>query len=159
MAKWLPEARKHLRARLNLGEGVTSTDAIKERDDNKIIIGFDSKGTEVAIPRQDGEREDFLARSSPYSLKNPFGCGTTSYQDGENYPFCHFRFTHDITENGNNVVLKTPTEYLKHSPIAVVCIDYADYRGEIKVILINLSNTVQIVQPGDRIAQIVLQNH
>lgn len=33
----------------------------------------------------------------------------------------------------------------------------ADYRGEIKVILINLSNTVQIVQPGDRIAQMVLQ--
>ena len=33
----------------------------------------------------------------------------------------------------------------------------ADYRGEIKVILINLSNAVQIVQPGDRIAQMVLQ--
>lgn len=33
----------------------------------------------------------------------------------------------------------------------------ADYRGEIKVILINLSNEVQVVQPGDRIAQMVIQ--
>jgi dUTP pyrophosphatase len=33
----------------------------------------------------------------------------------------------------------------------------ADYRGEIKVILINLSNENQVIQDGDRIAQIVFQ--
>lgn len=33
----------------------------------------------------------------------------------------------------------------------------ADYRGEIKVILINLSNEVQTIQSGDRIAQMVIQ--
>ena len=33
----------------------------------------------------------------------------------------------------------------------------ADYRGEIKVILINLSNEQQLIQDGDRIAQIVFQ--
>ena len=33
----------------------------------------------------------------------------------------------------------------------------ADYRGEIKVILINLSNTEQIIADGDRIAQMVFQ--
>ena len=33
----------------------------------------------------------------------------------------------------------------------------ADYRGEIKVILINLSNEAQTIQSGDRIAQMVLQ--
>ena len=32
----------------------------------------------------------------------------------------------------------------------------ADYRGEIKVILINLSGEVQTIQPGDRIAQMVM---
>lgn len=32
----------------------------------------------------------------------------------------------------------------------------ADYRGELKVILINLSNAVQTIQHGDRIAQIVI---
>jgi dUTP pyrophosphatase len=33
----------------------------------------------------------------------------------------------------------------------------ADYRGEIKVILINLSNEIQVIQDGDRIAQILFQ--
>ena len=33
----------------------------------------------------------------------------------------------------------------------------ADYRGEIKVILINLSNESQPLQNGDRIAQLVIQ--
>jgi dUTP pyrophosphatase len=33
----------------------------------------------------------------------------------------------------------------------------ADYRGEIKVILINLSNEAQVIHDGDRIAQIVFQ--
>jgi len=33
----------------------------------------------------------------------------------------------------------------------------ADYRGEIKVILINLSQETQVIQPGDRIAQMVVQ--
>ena len=33
----------------------------------------------------------------------------------------------------------------------------ADYRGEIKVILINLSNEIQVINDGDRIAQMVIQ--
>ena len=33
----------------------------------------------------------------------------------------------------------------------------ADYRGEVKVILINLSNEAQTIQDGDRIAQVVFQ--
>jgi dUTP pyrophosphatase len=33
----------------------------------------------------------------------------------------------------------------------------ADYRGEVKVILINLSNTLQVIHPGDRVAQMVIQ--
>lgn len=33
----------------------------------------------------------------------------------------------------------------------------SDYRGEIKVILINLSNESQTIQPADRIAQMVVQ--
>jgi len=32
----------------------------------------------------------------------------------------------------------------------------ADYRGELKVILVNLSETEQFVHPGDRIAQMVV---
>jgi dUTP pyrophosphatase len=32
----------------------------------------------------------------------------------------------------------------------------ADYRGEIKVIIINLSQEIQVIQPGDRIAQLVV---
>jgi len=31
-----------------------------------------------------------------------------------------------------------------------------DYRGEIKVVLFNQSNTVQIINPGERIAQIII---
>jgi dUTP pyrophosphatase len=33
----------------------------------------------------------------------------------------------------------------------------ADYRGELKVILINLSNEAQLISDGDRIAQMVFQ--
>jgi len=33
----------------------------------------------------------------------------------------------------------------------------SDYRGEIKIVLVNLSGESQIIQPGDRIAQLVLQ--
>ena len=33
----------------------------------------------------------------------------------------------------------------------------ADYRGELKVVLINLSNEQQVIHNGDRIAQIVIQ--
>jgi dUTP pyrophosphatase len=33
----------------------------------------------------------------------------------------------------------------------------SDYRGEIKVVLINLSAEPQSIQPGDRIAQMVVQ--
>ena len=33
----------------------------------------------------------------------------------------------------------------------------ADYRGEIKIILINLSEEEQVIEPGDRIAQMVIQ--
>jgi dUTP pyrophosphatase len=33
----------------------------------------------------------------------------------------------------------------------------ADYRGEIKIILINLSREEQVINPGDRIAQMVIQ--
>lgn len=32
-----------------------------------------------------------------------------------------------------------------------------DYRGEIKIILINLSGEEQVIEPGDRIAQLVIQ--
>lgn len=33
----------------------------------------------------------------------------------------------------------------------------ADYRGEIKIILINLSAEEQVIYPGDRIAQMIIQ--
>lgn len=33
----------------------------------------------------------------------------------------------------------------------------SDYRGEIKIILVNLSAEEQIIQPGERIAQMVIQ--
>lgn len=32
----------------------------------------------------------------------------------------------------------------------------SDYRGEIKIILVNLSTQEQVIQPGDRIAQLVI---
>jgi dUTP pyrophosphatase len=35
----------------------------------------------------------------------------------------------------------------------------ADYRGEIKIILVNLSGTPFVVQPGERIAQMVIARH
>ena len=35
----------------------------------------------------------------------------------------------------------------------------ADYRGELKVILVNLSNEPFSIEPGERIAQIVLARH
>jgi len=34
----------------------------------------------------------------------------------------------------------------------------ADYRGEIKIVLINLSDAEQVVNPGDRIAQLIFQH-
>ncbi len=33
----------------------------------------------------------------------------------------------------------------------------ADYRGEIKIILINLSQHIQVIESGDRIAQMIIQ--
>lgn len=33
----------------------------------------------------------------------------------------------------------------------------SDYRGEIKIVLINLSQEEQVIQPGDRIAQMIIQ--
>lgn len=33
----------------------------------------------------------------------------------------------------------------------------ADYRGEIKIVLINLSGEEQVILPGDRIAQMIIQ--
>ncbi|MDZ7878041.1 MAG: dUTP diphosphatase [Saprospiraceae bacterium] len=35
----------------------------------------------------------------------------------------------------------------------------ADYRGELKVILVNLSNETQIIDPAERIAQMVVAKH
>lgn len=35
----------------------------------------------------------------------------------------------------------------------------SDYRGEIKVILINLSNQVQVIEPAERIAQMVIAKY
>lgn len=35
----------------------------------------------------------------------------------------------------------------------------ADYRGEIKVILVNLSNETFTIEPGERIAQLVIAKH
>ena len=33
----------------------------------------------------------------------------------------------------------------------------SDYRGEIKIVLINLSSEEQVINPGDRIAQMIIQ--
>jgi dUTP pyrophosphatase len=35
----------------------------------------------------------------------------------------------------------------------------ADYRGEIKVLLVNLSNDIFVIEPGERIAQMVVAKH
>ncbi|MBQ5623939.1 MAG: dUTP diphosphatase, partial [Alistipes sp.] len=35
----------------------------------------------------------------------------------------------------------------------------ADYRGEIKVILVNLSNTPFTIEPGERIAQMIVARY
>jgi dUTP pyrophosphatase len=35
----------------------------------------------------------------------------------------------------------------------------SDYRGEIKCIVVNLSNDAQIIEPGERIAQMVVARH
>jgi len=35
----------------------------------------------------------------------------------------------------------------------------ADYRGEVRVILVNLSNTPFTIEPGERIAQLVIAKH
>ena len=35
----------------------------------------------------------------------------------------------------------------------------ADYRGEIKVIIINLSNEIQTIEPAERVAQMVITKH
>ena len=35
----------------------------------------------------------------------------------------------------------------------------SDYRGELKVILVNLSNETQVIEPEERIAQIVIAKH
>lgn len=35
----------------------------------------------------------------------------------------------------------------------------SDYRGEIKILLVNLSDGPQVIQPGDRIAQLVVQRY
>ena len=35
----------------------------------------------------------------------------------------------------------------------------SDYRGEIKVILVNLSNETQVIEPAERIAQMVIAKH
>jgi dUTP pyrophosphatase len=35
----------------------------------------------------------------------------------------------------------------------------SDYRGEIKVIIINLSNEIQIIEPNERVAQMVIAKY
>lgn len=35
----------------------------------------------------------------------------------------------------------------------------SDYRGELKVILVNLSNETQVIEPAERIAQMVIAKH
>ena len=35
----------------------------------------------------------------------------------------------------------------------------ADYRGEVKVLLVNISNSEFVIEPGERVAQIVFASH
>ena len=35
----------------------------------------------------------------------------------------------------------------------------ADYRGEIKIIIVNLSNETQVIEPNERIAQMIIAKH
>ncbi len=35
----------------------------------------------------------------------------------------------------------------------------SDYRGEIKCIVVNLSNETQVIEPGERIAQLVIARY
>ena len=35
----------------------------------------------------------------------------------------------------------------------------ADYRGELKILLVNLSDTPFVIEPGERIAQLVVAKH
>jgi hypothetical protein len=122
---WLPSAVKELRARLELKEGEGDSKAIQK-----------SKIPYAQLSGNGIQKARFKDRSDLYSASNLIGCGTTDYKEGQNYPFCHLSFTHDITEDGESVTLKpkkTPQQSDEDSPIAVVCIDYQDYRRLVKL--------------------------
>ncbi len=96
--KWLPQARVDLRRRLGLEDDEESTKAIKKGRPKNFTLG-------KHVLSKSGKR-DLLKRMSPYSKKNPYGCGTSNYKKGRNYPFCHLRFTHDVQSNGKGVQQK-----------------------------------------------------
>lgn len=48
---------------------------------------------------------------------------------------------------------------MQEAGIKSPCDNILDYRGEIGVILINLSNEPFVVEPGERIAQMVVAKH